>query len=249
MLVDIKTKVKILVQQVVEAYIKDNLQMHKDQTIAILLCYQSQNPAEVLQAVTKLLAAYDVTLFLSKEWLPLADQLKVKSYLLLEESGQEELTAIIEKSSLLVIPVASYRLLSKLALTMDDELAVWVALQYQLLGKPIVIANNDVEPNVYQQIHAPHSVQERLQAYIRRIQADQVKWVKVSKLAKTVADQFESYHEKQALILAKHVEKAYQDGLKEIVVPTKSKVTPSAKDLANELKIHINKTDSLKGGT
>jgi hypothetical protein len=246
---DIQMKVKILVQQVVEAYLKENVPDNKLQPITILLSYQTLNPGEVLQAVTKLLATYEVTLILSKDWLPLVDQLSVRSYLLLEEIGQKEVTAIIEYSSVLVVPVATHGLLAKLALTMDDELAVWVALQYQLLGHPIVIANNDIEPNVYQQILAPPSVQERLQTYISRIQADQVKWVPLSKLVKTVADQSVSYHEKQVLILAKHVEKAFHDGLNEIIVPTKSRITPSAKDLARELKIHINKTNSLKGGS
>jgi hypothetical protein len=163
--------------------------------------------------------------------------------------SQQELTELIDQSSVLVIPQASYSLLSKLALTMDDEKVVWVAIQYQFLGKPIVIANDGVELNVYQQIHAPHPVQERIQSYIRRIQADQVKWVPLSKLVKTVDEQYAAYHDKQSLILAKHVERAYQEGLREIEVPEKSRVSPTAKDLARELKIQIKAIDSSKGGT
>ncbi|CAH2713730.1 hypothetical protein BACCIP111895_00884 [Neobacillus rhizosphaerae] len=246
---DVKTKVQMLVQQVVEAYLKEKTQKNQEKSIAILLGYQSPNPAEVMKAVNPLLKSYDVTLMLSKDWLPSINELAGKSYVLLEETSQQELLAIIEKSSVLVVPAASYRLLSKLALTMDDEVAVWLAIQFQLLGKHIVIANNYVEPNVYQQIHAPHSIQDRLQSYIRQIQVDQVKWVPLRKLIQTVEDQIAASKEKQALILAKHVEKAYQNGLNELVVPTRSKVTPSAKDLAKDLKIQINKTDSLKGGT
>jgi hypothetical protein len=244
---DIQMKVKNLVQQAVEAYLKENVPDNKLQPITILLSYQTLNPGEVLQTVTKLLATYEVTLILSKDWLPLVDQLSGRSYLLLEEIGQVELTAIIEKSSVLVVPVATHGLLAKLALTMDDELIVWFAIQFQLLGRPIVIANNDVALTVYQQILAPPSVQERMQSYVSSIQADQVKWVPLSKLVKTVADQSVIYHEKQVLILSKHVENAFHDGLNEIIVPTKCRITPSAKDLARELKIHI-KTNSLKGG-
>lgn len=249
MLVDVKTQVKMLVQQVVEAYLKEEMNEKKDSQVAILLGYQSVNPTTILEAVTPLLATYDVTFLLTKEWLPLPEQWNGLSYVLIDEVPQQELSAMIDQSSVLVIPVATYRLLSKLALTMDDETAVWVAIQYQLLGKPIVIANNGVEPNVYQQIHAPNTVQERLQSYIRRIRADQVKWVPLHKLVKTVDEQYAVYQEKQTLILAKHVERAYQEGLKEINVPEKSKVTPSAKDLARELKIHIKPVDSSKGGT
>ncbi|MDN3016319.1 hypothetical protein PH210_08915 [Paenibacillus sp. BSR1-1] len=237
---DVKTKVKMLVQQVVEAYLKE--QLREKEKIAILLGYQSQNPSVVLEAVTPLIDSYEVTLILSKDWLPSHAALSGKPYVLLDQTSQQELNRIVESCSTLVVPVASYRLLSKLALTMDDELAVWLALQYQLLGKPVVIAKDYIEPTVYQQIHAPHSVQERLQSYIRQIQADQVKWVPLSKLALTVDSQQTAYKEKQSLILAKHVEKAFQDGLKEIVVPEKSRVTPSAKDLAKELKIQITKT-------
>ncbi|WP_223590466.1 hypothetical protein [Neobacillus bataviensis] len=241
---DVKTKVKMLVQQVVEAYLKEQLQGKEKEklSIAILLGYQSQNPSVVLEAVTSLIDSYEVTLILSKDWLPSHAALGGKPYVLLDETSQQELNRIVESCSTLVVPVASYRLLSKLALTMDDELAVWLALQYQLLGKPVVIAKDYIEPNVYQLIHAPHSLQERLQSYIRQIQADQVKWVPLSKLAQTVDAQQTAYKEKQSLILAKHVEKAFQDGLKEIVVPDKSRVTPSAKDLAKELKIQITKT-------
>lgn len=238
---DVKTKVKMLVQQVVEAYLKEQLQVKEKQSITILLGYQSKNPTIILEAVTPLIESYDVTLILSKEWLPVPSEFSGNKYVLLEESTQADLEKIVETSSILVVPIAAYRLVSKLALTIDDELAVWLAIQYQLLGKPIVVAKDLIEPTVYQQIHAPHSVQERLQSYIRQIQADQVKWVSLSKLTQTVDDQQVIQNEKQSLILAKHVEKAYQDGLKEIIVPEKSRLTPSAKDLAKELKIHINK--------
>jgi len=71
-----------------------------------------------------------------------------------------------------------------------------------------------------------------------------VKWVPLNKLTQTVEHQFTAYEEKQSLILAKHVEKAFHTGLKELVVPLKSKITPSAKDLAKELKIVITKSDA-----
>lgn len=249
MLVDVKTQVKMLVQQAVETYLKEKIVPKKDIPIAILLGYQSPNSTTVLEAVTPLLDTYNVTLLLTKEWLPIQEKMKGLSSVLIEDMSQQELTELIDQSSVLVIPQASYSLLSKLALTMDDETVVWVAIQYQFLGKPIVIANDGVELNVYQQIHAPHPVQERIQSYIRRIQADQVKWVPLSKLVKTVDEQYAAYHDKQSLILAKHVERAYQEGLSEIEVPEKSRVTPSAKDLARELRIQINAIDSSKGGT
>jgi hypothetical protein len=249
MLVDVKTQVKMLVQQAVETYLKEKIVPKKDIPIVILLGYQSPNSTTVLEAVTPLLDTYNVTLLLTKEWLPIQEKMKGLSSLLIEDMSQQELTELIDQSSVLVIPQASYSLLSKLALTMDDETVVWVAIQYQFLGKPIVIANDGVELNVYQQIHAPHPVQERIQSYIRRIQADQVKWVPLSKLVKTVDEQYAAYHDKQSLILAKHVERAYQEGLREIEVPEKSRVSPSAKDLARELKIQIKAIDSSKGGT
>jgi hypothetical protein len=249
MLVDVRTQVKMLVQQAVEAYLKNELHTNKDSSIAILLGYQSLNPSIVLETVSQLLDTYDVTLLLTKEWLPLQEPWNGVPFVLIEETAQQELGALLEKTSVLVVPQASYSLLSKLSLTIDDEDPVWIAIQFQLLGKPIVMANNDVEPNVYQQIHAPHSVQDRLQSYIRQIQTDQVKWVPLNKMVKAVDEQYAAYREKQSLILAKHVERAFQDGLKEIEVPLKSRITPAAKDLARDLKIQIKQIDSSKGGT
>jgi hypothetical protein len=244
--VEVKAEIKRLVQQVVEAYIKDQLQKKKIKKITILLAYQSPNPEEILKAVTQMLKSYEVTLLLTKEWVSHQIQLNGDHYLFLEETDQKKLVSIVEETSLLVIPVASYSLLAKLALTMDDELAVWLAVQYQLMGKPIVIANNYIEPTVYQQIHAPHTVQERLQSYIRQIRNDQVKWVPLSKLSLNVEQQSKAYEEKKTLILEKHIDKASQDGLKEIIIPAKSHATPAAKDLARELKIQIKQ--SRKGG-
>jgi hypothetical protein len=244
--VEVKAEIKRLVQQVVEAYIKDQLQKKNNKKITILLAYQSPNPEEILKAVTPLLKSYKVTLLVTNEWSLNQTQLNENRYLQLEETNKKKLVSIVEETSLLVIPVASYSLLSKLALTMDDELAVWLAIQYQLMGKPIVIANNHIEPTVYQQIHAPHTVQERLQAYIRQIRTDQVKWVPLSKLSLSVEQQSNAYEEKKTLILEKHIDKASQDGIKEIIVPGKSQSTPAAKDLARELKIQIKQ--SSKGG-
>ncbi|HJV17866.1 MAG TPA: hypothetical protein VJ546_10890 [Bacillales bacterium] len=241
---DIKTKIRSLVQQAVEAYIREQTIDQPKPAIAVLLGYQSPNPSEVLEAVARLQDNYDVTLILKKEWVPLAT---TSAYLVLEESNYQELQEVVAKSSLLVFPVASYQLLSKLALSMDDDLTVWVAIQHQLLGKPIVIANDHIEPSVYQQIHAPHSVLERLGSYIRQIQLDQVKWVSLTKLITTIDEQINTYYEKRPLILAKHIEKAHQDGLKEIDVSMKSKITPSAKDLAKDLSIEIKKY-SQEGG-
>lgn len=235
---DVKMKVKMLVQQAVEAYLKEQNQVEQTKSIAVLLNYQSVQPKLVLEAVSLLFNSYDITLIVSKDWTPF---FKDRSYYLLEDLSQQELKGIVERTSLLVVPAASYQFVSKLALTMDDEIAVWLSIQYQLDGKPIIAANNHIELNAYQQILAPHSVQERLQSYIRQIQADQVKWVPLSKLNNAVTDEWNRYKEKKPLILEKHIQTAHRDGLSEIVLPGKSQVTPAAKDLAKELKIQINK--------
>ncbi|WML44290.1 hypothetical protein [Neobacillus sp. PS3-40] len=245
---DVKQKVKSLVQQEVEAYFKKFIPEQRKISIVILLGYHSLYPSNILKAVTRLLESYDVTLLLTKDWLPLSANLSNQSYVLLEDTSYRELNNFVEKSALLVVPVASYQLVSKLALSIDDDLAAWLSIQYQLIGKPIVIVNDDVEPNVYQQIYAPYSVLERLNSYISQIQLDQVKWVPLSKLATTVDEQYKSYSEKQSLILAKHIEKAHRDRIQELVVSKRSQITPVARDLARELKIQIIKSDSSKGG-
>lgn len=247
-MLEMKEKVKSIVQQVVEAYLQEQLQKNKKQSIAILLGYQSPKPLDVLEAISSLSDAFDVTFLLTKEWLPLQEQIDGKSYLLLDEIGLKEVLSTIEKTSILVVPAATYQLLAKLALTIDDEVGVWLAIQYQLHGKPIVIANNHVEPTVYQQIHAPHTVQERVQSYIRQIRMDKVSWVPLQKLVQTVEQQIIRNEEKKALILEKHIDKAFREGLNEIYVQKNSHITPAAKDLARELKVQIKQVASLKGG-
>lgn len=242
--VDVKMKVKILVQQVLESYLKEQLEK-KTIPITILLNDQSMKPAIILDVMVSLIESYNVIILASKEWVPLLKDRKWP-FILMEEMSQHELQAVVGKTSLLVIPVGSYRLISKLALTMDDDLGVWLAIQYQLDGKPIVIANDHVELNVYQLIHAPHSVQERLRSYIRQIQADRVKWVPLHQLFQTVNEQVNTYEEKKTLILEKHIEAAHRDGMNEILVPPNSQMTPAARDLAKELKIQISKLTPRK---
>ena len=245
---DMKAEVKLLVQQVVEAYVKDQLQKESKTQAAILLGYPSVNPTEVINTILPLLDSYDLTFLITKEWLTSFPELNEKHCLILEETSSQELKEIVECTSILVIPVASYQLLAKLALTMDDEVPVWLAIQFQLQGKPIVIASNHIEPNVYQQIKAPFTVQERIQDYIRQIRADQVKWEPLSKLPVVVDHQLIIFREKQPLILGKHIEIAHQEGLRKLDIPQKSRITPMAKDLAKELTVELINKDSLKGG-
>ncbi len=246
---NVETRIKMIVRQVLEAYLKEQIQDKEKTSIAILLGYQSRNPEGILEAVTQIIKSYHVRLIISKDWLWAVQELQINSYVLIEDTTKSELLNIVESSTVLAVPVASYHMLSKLALTIDDELAVWLAIQYQLLGKRLVMAKDEVEPDVYQQIHAPHTVLERIQSYILQIQAAQVKWVPLLSLKQSIGEQYDSYQDKQSLILAKHVEKAWHDGLKEIIVPPKAMMTPAARDLAMEMKIQINKNRSLKGGT
>ncbi|TDK60911.1 hypothetical protein E2K98_14430 [Bacillus salipaludis] len=234
---DLNETVKQIVQKVVEDYVKQLSQHQGRKPITILLGYQTINQTEILEAVSTLQQSYDVKVLLTKEWE--LSELNETKYILMEDSTQQALMEIINQTSILVIPAASYQLLTKLALSIDDEAAVWFTIQTQLLGKQIVIASDQVEPNVYQQILAPPSVLERLQGYIRQIQTDQVKWVPLRKLVQTVEQQMIDNEDKQPLILGKHIEKAYQEGLKEIATPFKSRITPVAKDLAKEFNIKI----------
>lgn len=245
-MVDVKEKVKMLVQQVVEAYLKEQSNVKQKKPIAILLGYQSPDPSIIMEAITPLVEKYEVTLLLSKEWEQTPSKLNAKSFTLIEETELKDLGAIMEETSLLVIPSASFGLLSKLALTMDDELGVWLAIQYQLMGKSVIIANDHIEPSVYQQINAPNTVLERIKSYIRQLRSDQVKWVSLSKIYQSVEQELIAYEEKKALILEKHIEQASREGISNIVVPSKSHVTPAAKDLAKDLKIQIRQ--SPKGG-
>ena len=242
----LKKQVQSLVQQVVTEYLEKQVEGTNADAIAILLNNPtSHSPEVILEAVTLLAEKYEVTMLVSEEWSHFQEKWKGESILLTKETSLSTLLEVIEKTKVLVIPVSSFHLLSKLALTMDDEMAAKLAIQYQLKGKPIVMAKDEVELDVYGQLLSPHSVQERIQGYIRQIQKDEVKWIALKDLLKTVDAQISSYSEKAPLLLSKHIEKAMRDGLDEIFLPAKSRVTPSAKDLARELNVKIHKkTDS-----
>ena len=242
----LKKQVQSLVQQVVKEYLEKQVENENADAIAILLNNPtSHSPEVILEAVTHLAEKYEVTMLVSEEWSHFQEKWNGKTVLLTKETSLPTLLEVIEKTKVLVIPISSFRLLSKLALTMDDDEAAKLAIQYQLKGKPVVIAKDEVELDVYEQLLSPHSVQERIQGYIRQIQKDEVKWVSLKDLLKTVDDQISSYDEKAPLLLSKHIEKAMRDGLDEITLPAKSRVTPSAKDLARELNVKIQKkTDS-----
>ncbi|MDP4170026.1 MAG: hypothetical protein Q8906_05395 [Bacillota bacterium] len=241
---DVLEQVRILVRQAVEQYIKSQSEKSTKPPIAILLEYQSLEPKEVLKEISELDAAYNVTLLLGKSWLPLPDELAGMAHLSVEEISQEALNGLVERTAILIFPTSSFQLLAKLALTIDDSLPVQLAIQFQLAGKPIVIANNEAELDVSQQIFAPHTVQERLQSYIRQLQADQVKWVPLSKLSETLANVYAGSKSKQTFILARHIETAQRAGLEEIIVPEKSKLSPGGKEMAKQLNIQIKKRES-----
>lgn len=241
---DVKEQIRLLVQEAVQAYLEEKKEEKTKPAILILLGYQTSHPLDVLEAVTSISCQFDITILLTKEWLSAKEHLSSYPTVMLEEVERKEWLSLVERAALLVLPIASYQLLAKLALTIDDDPASWFVIQYQLLGKPVVIANNQVELTVYQEILAPNSVQSRVQAYIRQIQADQVKWVPLHHLAKTMEQQLIAYKEKQPLILAKHMEKANREGIKELQLPKASKLTPIAKDLARELHIHLKEQDS-----
>ncbi|MGD6834237.1 hypothetical protein ACQCT5_18835 [Sutcliffiella halmapala] len=242
--VTVKEKIKLLVQDAVVAYLNEQNQHQDKQPIGILLGYETVNLTGVLEAVTTLSERYEVTLLLSRKYLADPDAFSGYSILPLERLEREDVDGLLNELGAIVLPVASYQLLAKLALTIDDDPISSLVLQFQMLGKPVIVVKDEVEFNVYQQISAPHAVQNRVQGYIRQIQADQVKWVPLSRLVHTVKEQLQAFDEKQPLILAKHIEKASKEGLQEIHLPKKSKLTPVAKDLAREFKIQLKKQDS-----
>lgn len=245
MAVDVKETVRELVKKAVEAYMSEQAKgtltksVKKKPSITVLLSYQSTDPNSILKAVTEMKSSFQVRIAASKEWEELLEG--EGEVLPLEGAGYQELEALWTSTDLLILPVASFQLVAKLALMLDDDRAAKTAIQFQLLGKPVVIANNEVELGVYQQILAPHSVQEKLQTYMRTTQKDQVKWVPLNQLVRTAKEQHKLYQEKQPLVLAKHMERASRENVKAIKVPKNSKITPVAKDMARELKIQIQK--------
>lgn len=245
MAVDVKETVRELVRKAVEAYMSEQTEdtitpaQIKKPLITLLLSYQSTDPNNILKAVTEIKSSFQVRIVASKEWEELLEG--EEGILSLDSADYQELQSLWTSTDLLILPVASFQLVSKLALMLDDDKVTKTAIQFQLLGKPVVIANNEVELGVYQQILATHSVQEKLQGYMRTTQKDQVKWVPLNKLVRTAKEQHQLYKDKQPLVLSKHIERASRENVKVVTVPKNSKISPVAKDMAREMKIQISK--------
>ncbi|CAG9619993.1 hypothetical protein [Sutcliffiella rhizosphaerae] len=236
---DVKETVRKLVKEAVEAHMqKQTSNKEIKPAITVLLTYSSSKKHEILKAIAEIEESFQVTVVASKEW---ASALDNKEILLLKNATNEDLQQLWSNTDLLIFPVASFQLVTKLALMIDDDKELTTAIQFQLLGKPIIIANDEVELGVYQQVLAPYSLQEKLQRNIRTIQSEKVKWVSLEQVAKVAKEEHEQFQERQPLILAKHIEKASRERRNEIIVPENSKITPVAKDMARALQVHIKK--------
>jgi hypothetical protein len=246
--VDVKERVREIVQEVVAAYIARVYPSDQKTSIAVLLTGSTQALEPLLKSLNKLEEHYTTFLLVDKESQSLIQKdRQIKHHFLLDQITTSQIEELIKASELLVVLTPTYNLLSKLTLTMDDDSFSKIAIQYQLAGRSIVIASDSLEPTLSQQLVAPYPVITRIQTYIRQLQQEGITWVPLSQVAPAVEKALT--HKRHPIVLARHIEQAEREGRQILRVPPTSLITPMAKDAARDLEIIIDKCEPLKGGT
>lgn len=242
---DVRANVRAIVKEVVETYLTSKGFDKTKRRIAIFLTNSTLHVEPILKTFSDLVQVYEVICLVDSFWNKLfKEETKVRSNLLLDDLTLDQINEAIKLSEVLVFLTPTYSLITRLALTMDDDLQAKVAIQYQLRGRPIVLVNDFLELSVSQQLEAPHPVQNRIQTYIRQIQQERVSWVPMNKLSRTLEQQLRTSRERQPVVLARHIEQASRNGTKVIIVPSSSLITPMAKDVSRDLSIKIEKRDN-----
>lgn len=241
-----RAKIEAIVRQVVQSYLHATSSKINQRKLFIVLDYESPTPFLVWEKLKSISSKHKITLCLSDRWNDVPDGISFEQALQLKETNRVTIKEAMQQADILLFPTACYSLLSKLALTIDDDLTLWIAIQMQLDGKHIIIASDQLEHKGIRHLTAPATVVKRIQAYERQIQADGVSTVSLSNIEQWLASSSRIKTNKRPLILARHIEEMANEGEKELTVPEQSLITPMGRDKARELGITINKSSKIK---
>lgn len=236
-----REKIKELVQQALNDWLHTKQTDHKH--ILILLAYESINSNSVIQNIKEISTRHKVTLCLSNEWKSDHQEALTNTNLIhLEDCSKEKLHQVLDQVDLLYVPTISHGLIAKISLLIDDDIPSWIALQTQLGGKDIIIANDQMPSKGSSIFLVKPSIERRIQNYWRQIREDGIHVIPINKVQQKIAN----INQKKPVVLAKHIEKISIQGEKELTLPMGSILTPMGKDVAKELGITVKRENDEK---
>lgn len=237
-----KEKIELLVRKVVmELLNKEKEEMTDKQVLIILDDHPDTyfNRADVWEQLKGISHHYQTTIFHTDKWGELPEDVKHIKMIPLRDENLDQIKAEIQNADVLFYATAGYSTLSKLSLTIDDNLPMWITIQMQLNGKKLLLANDFFSQKGTQKVTVPFTVSKRLNGYLRTLREDKVQVLAMANARKWLDSYFDSFAGRRHVVLAKHIEEAAKLGESELIVPKNSLITPMCKDYARELGIRI----------
>jgi hypothetical protein len=236
----VRETIEEVVQQVVLDYFnrKSNRIQQVVRKVMILI---DDHPVPIndsaLEMVNQLAKHYSLTLCIPKN-IKNSENSHVKQ-IELNPDNLAEIKKHMNETDLFILANPQYSNLAKLALSIDDTLGMWMTLQMQLDGKKIVFVKDFIHHTGTKKITSPHSLNNRIQTYIRQLRSENVYFIQGIKLEKWLSSYFEESKPKRHIVLAKHIKEVAEEGKRELIIPENSLITPACKEYAKEMGVVI----------
>lgn len=229
----------IVRQSIIDYYHSKSTKDSNKKYMLVLLESYSPTPAKIWETIQALSTKYKITLCVSEHWINIPDNIRYDELIQLDRKNMAQLKSITERADLLFIPNSTYALIAKLAMIIDENLALWVTIQMLLNGKSILISTDSIKLKGMQKLTTPYSVNENIQRYIRQLQNYHVHLIPLSKVNEWLNSFNKNQFNKKHIVLAKHVQEIANEGEEELLVPKNSLITPMCKDMARELGVTL----------
>jgi hypothetical protein len=239
----VKEKIEAIVRNVVLEYFKreNNKLLVRDRKIFVFLEENNSfSKKKMWETISEISKSNTIVICLAESNLQVP--LEMKQNVTFSLDSKEELDLVnshLKEAEIVFIPSPTFSTLAKLALTINDSTALNLLVEAQFSGKQLLLANDSIILKGDQKITTPHSIQKKIQSYLKQLREDEVQLVPLKNVAKWLDSYFESDTKKRPIVLAKHIDEISKEGLQELQVPKNSLVTPMSKEYAKDLGISI----------
>ncbi|MHC0037031.1 hypothetical protein [Pseudoneobacillus sp. C159] len=239
-----KEKIEMIVRKVVMDYFNKEKNSPKHKQVLVILDQQPAMDADVIWKKLKSISShFNTTILVTEKWTKVPDDINFVKQIPLNEDHLVDIGAEMVRADVLLYATANHSTLAKLAMTMDDSLSLWITIQMQFDGKPIILAKDFLQKSGTKLITTPFSVSKRIDTYISQLRDDKVQLLPLANVSKWLDSYFDSFTDKRHVVLVKHIEAAASLGKSELVVPKNSLITPMCKDFARELGVKISQKE------